>query len=138
MTYGNRVQGSGAPGAPGVGAMGLNGWLDDQPAVITRQVGKGSITYVGAWLDAEILSKFTASLLQQAGVQPILPGVPEGIEVCRRTGEGKSVLILIDHNAEAAQVSLPSPMRNLIGSRSTAVSTIDLPAYGVAVLAIEK
>jgi beta-galactosidase len=138
MTYGNRVQGSGAPGAPGVGATGLNGWLDDQPAVITRQVGNGTITYVGAWLDAETLSKFTANLLQQAGVQPILPGVPEGVEVCRRTGEGKSVLILINHNTDAAEVSLPSPMRNLIGGESTAVSTVNLPAFGVAVLATEK
>jgi beta-galactosidase len=138
MTYGNRVQGSGAPGAPGVGATGLNGWLDDQPAVITRQVGNGTITYVGAWLDAETLSKFTANLLQQAGVQPILPGVPEGVEVCRRTGEGKSVLILINHNTDAAEVSLPSPMRNLIGGESTTVSTVNLPAFGVAVLATEK
>jgi beta-galactosidase len=119
-----------------------NGWLDDQPAAITRQVGKGSITYIGAWLDSETLSKFTAKLLQQAGVQSILPGVPEGVEVCRRTStgsdQGKSVLILINHNTEPAQVSLPSPMHNLIGGESTAVSTLDLPAYGVAVLATEK
>jgi beta-galactosidase len=125
-----------------------NGWLDDQPAVITRKVGKGSITYVGAWLDAALLNDLTTGLLEEAGVHPILPGVPKGVEVCRRTGPGgsgssgsgqnKSVLILINHNATASSVSLPSPMRDLIGSQSTAVSTVDLPAYGVAVLTAEK
>ena len=30
-----------------------NGWLDGQPAAITRKVGKGRITYIGAWLDHE-------------------------------------------------------------------------------------
>jgi beta-galactosidase len=115
-----------------------NGWLDDQPAVITREVGKGSITYVGAWLDAKTLDHLTARLLDQAGVQPILPGVPAGVEVCRRSGAGKSVLILINHNIEAAHVSLPSPMRNLIARESIAVSAVDLPAYGVVALAAEK
>jgi beta-galactosidase len=98
-----------------------NGWLDDQPAVLSRQVGKGSITYVGAWLDP-----------------PILPGVPAGVEVCRRSGEGKSILILINHNTSEAHISLPAPMRDLIGNQGSAVSAIDLPAYGVAVLAAEK
>ena len=43
-----------------------NGWLDGQPAVITRQVGKGSITYVGAWLDDSLMSKLTASWIQMS------------------------------------------------------------------------
>jgi beta-galactosidase len=120
-----------------------NGWLDGQPAVITRQVGKGRITYVGAWLDAALLNDLTTGLLEEAGVHPILPGVPKGVEVCRRAGPGssgqnKSVLILINHNAAASSVSLPSPMHDLIGSQGTAVSTVDLPAYGVAVLAAQK
>jgi len=28
-----------------------NGWLDSQPAAVTRQVGKGRITYIGAWMN---------------------------------------------------------------------------------------
>ena len=115
-----------------------NGWLDDQPAIITRNVGKGSITYVGAWLDADTLSKLTAHLLDEAGVKPILPDVPAGVEVCRRSGAGKSVLILINHNTADEHVSLPTSMRDLIGAQSSAVRAIDLPGYGVAVLEAEK
>ena len=115
-----------------------NGWLDDQPAVLTRQVGKGSITYVGAWLDAETLDKLTAQLLGNAGVKPIPPGVPAGVEVCRRSGAGKSILILINHTTGDQHVFLPAPMRDLIGSQGSAVTAVELPGYGVAVLASEK
>lgn len=109
-----------------------NGWLDHQPAVITRKVGKGSITYVGAWLDDELLSKLTASLLQKSGVQAIVPHAPDGVEVCLRKGNDHSVLILINHNTHDAQVNLPREMRDLLGNTSR--GSVDLPAYGVAVL----
>ena len=110
-----------------------NGWLDNQPAVITRQVGKGTITYVGAWLDPKLMSSLTASLLHQAGVQPILANVPKGVEVCQRSGHGKSILILINHNTVPEHVALPSAMHEILGTPAT-VSSVDLPKYGVAVL----
>lgn len=109
-----------------------NGWLDNQPAVITRKVGKGSITYVGAWLDDDLLAKLTASLLKQSDVQPILPNAPDGVEVCERTGANKSVLILINHNTSEAHVELPRAMNDLLDS--TSHTSVDLPKYGVAVL----
>jgi beta-galactosidase len=114
-----------------------NGWLDDQPAVITRQVGKGNITYVGAWLDTGLMDALTKQVLQQAGVQPTIPSVPNGVEVCRRSNGQKSILILINHNVENEHVTLPGSMRDLIGSGGS-VSAVDLPKYGVAVLEQQK
>jgi beta-galactosidase len=111
-----------------------NGWLDDQPAVLERKVGNGSITYVGAWLDQQLLDKLTTSWLQQAGVKPIVSNTPEGVEVCERSGKGKTVLILINHNTTPQQVTLPAAMTNLLASDHGRVSSVDLPKYGVAVL----
>ena len=54
-----------------------NGWLDDQPAVITPPVGKGRITYVGAWLDPATLDLLTSHMLERVGVHPILRGRPQ-------------------------------------------------------------
>ncbi len=110
-----------------------NGWLNGQPAAITRQVGKGTITYLGAWLDPMLMDHLTSWLLQQAGVQPILANVPDDVEVCRRSGEGKSVLILINHNQQPEHVDLPTPMREVIDHPGT-VTSVDLPIFGVAVL----
>src|SRR5271170_495184 len=109
-----------------------NGWLDNQPAAITRKLGKGSITYIGAWLDDDLLAKVTASLLQQSGVQPVVPNTPDGVEVCLRTGPNKSALILINHNTTDAHIDLPHAMNDVLDRTSR--TSVDLPGYGVAVL----
>jgi beta-galactosidase len=111
-----------------------NGWLDGQPAVLTRQVGRGSITYVGAWLDDALMSKLTASWIQMSHIQPIVPNVPEGVEVCQRSGSGKSVLIVINHSTSSQSIALPSAMKDLLSNDAAPASQLTLPAHGVAVL----
>lgn len=111
-----------------------NGWLDNQPAMITRSVGKGSITYIGAWLDDALVEKLTADFVRQSGITPILAGAPDGVEVCQRTNAHRSVLILINHNAAPQHVDLHGSMRDLLASATPQRTAVDLPAYGVAVL----
>lgn len=112
----------------------FNGWLDGQPAVLERKVGSGSITYVGAWLDQHLLDALTTSWLKDAGVRPIVANTPDGVEVCERTGDGKTVLILINHNTTPETVTLPAAMTNVLGEDHGRVSQVELPEYGVAVL----
>ena len=50
-----------------------NGWLDNQPAVITRTVGTGSITYIGALLDAKLLATTLAPLRTQTSARSSNP-----------------------------------------------------------------
>jgi len=111
-----------------------NGWLDGQPAVVTRQVGKGSITYVGAWLDDGLMGKLTASWIQMSQIQPILPNVPEGVEICRRSGNGKSLVIVINHSATSQSIALGAAMKNLLSDDIGPVSQFVMSAHGVAVL----
>ena len=111
-----------------------NGWLDRQPAVITRRVGSGSITYIGGWLDDSLMRKLTESFVQASQVAPILSNVPEGVEVCRRTGNGKSVIIVINHTTTGQSIALPNAMKDLLQSNASAQTQLDLPAHGVAVL----
>ena len=111
-----------------------NGWLDKQPAMITRSVGKGSITYIGAWLDDALVEKLTADFVRQSGITPILAGAPDGVEVCQRSNAQRSVLILINHYAEPQHVDLHGSMRDVLADGTPQRTAVDLPAYGVAVL----
>jgi beta-galactosidase len=111
---------------------GSAGWLDGQPAILTRQVGKGRITYVGFWPDAATLSALTAEWLKDANVAPLLPHVPEGVEVCERAGDGRRVLVVINHTTAPQHVALPSAMTDLL--KGGTVSNADLDKYGVAAL----
>lgn len=113
-----------------------NGWLDGKPAIITRKVGKGSITYVGAWMDDDGMAKLAKWLTDKSGVKPALGPVPDGVEVDPRYGKDHDVFILVNLSHGSQTVSLPKSMQDvLLGS---SVQSVTLPRYGVAVLSTAK
>lgn len=109
-----------------------NGWLDGQPAAITRQVGKGRITYIGAWFDEPGMSAAAKWMTDISGVKAALGPVPDGIEVYPRTGERGTVFILVNLAKTEQSVLLPSEMIDVLEGGSK--QTVTLPQYGVAVL----
>jgi beta-galactosidase len=110
-----------------------NGWLDDQPAMITRPLGKGSITYLGALLDAALMQQATAWMLEGAHVEPEFGSLPENVELCRRVGTSHTMYILLNHGAQPAEVTLPAPMTDLLQGDAQ-VRAVTLAPQGVAVL----
>ena len=114
-----------------------NGWLDGQPAVLTRPYGKGSITYIGAVLDDKLMAAAAEWMVQKSGVVPVLGPVPDGIEVCRREGANGTIFVLINFDPTPQHVALPHAMQALLGD-SGEVNAVDLPEYGVAVLLESK
>ncbi|HVU45017.1 MAG TPA: beta-galactosidase [Terracidiphilus sp.] len=115
-----------------------NGWLDNQPAMITRSLGKGRITYLGAVLDPGLMKHVIDWATNNAQVKPEFASLPAGIELCRRVGEKRTVYILINHNIAgqnpaALHIALPAEMKDVLHSNQS-VKTIDLGPQGVAVL----
>jgi beta-galactosidase len=110
-----------------------NGWLDGKPAVITRRVGTGSITYVGTVFDEAAMKTLTGWLLGQAHVALPALTVPDDVEASVRVGEDRKVHILVNFGSKEESVHLPSEMKDeMNGGRN--VRDIVLPASGVAVL----
>jgi beta-galactosidase len=109
-----------------------NGWLDDQPAAVTRSYGKGRITYIGAILDDKLMAAAAEWMVQKSGVIPVFGALPEGVEVSRRLGGGKQVFILINYAQESRRVALPHPMKALLDNKQA--ETLELAPYGVSVL----
>jgi beta-galactosidase len=62
---------------------------------------------------------------------PPLP-VPEGIEVCRRVGEGRELYIVINHTPRPVEIGLPGNMRDILAAGET--GRLALPPRGVAML----
>jgi beta-galactosidase len=108
-----------------------NGWLDGHPAAITRAVGRGRITYVGALIDDTLMATLMDGAIDGAGVARDF-AVPDDVELMTREGQGRSVIILINHGRETRTVPLPEPMTDILNGGSTTALT--LPAEGVAVL----
>jgi len=108
-------------------------WLDGRPAVVTRRVGKGSVTYVGAWFDDDILARIAHRLLGDTGIAPLVPNANPDLEIGERAGDGKRVLIAINHGDQAHPFAAPTGARLITGALDKGV----LPAHGVAVLSID-
>jgi len=126
-----------APGAETLIRYGKsNGWLDGQPAAITRPYGKGRITYIGAILDDKLMARAAEWMVHTSGVTPALGPLPDGVEVSRRSGNGKNVFVLVNFKEEEQQVTLPHAMNLLLsGKKGTALR---LPPYGVEVALDQK
>ena len=109
-----------------------NGWLDGQPAAITRKVAKGRITYIGAWLDSKTMESASKWMAAISSVRTPLPDVPEGVEVSVRQGAQGSVFILVNLSKQPRTIALPTAMTDVL--EGGAKNSITLSVYGVAVL----
>jgi beta-galactosidase len=111
-----------------------NGWLDGQPAAITRKVGKGGrISYIGGWFDDAAMKAAAKWMTDESGVQPAFGPVPAGVEVDPRYGpHGEAVFILVNLSKAEQTIQLPKKMLDVLAGGET--SSVTLPNYGVAVL----
>jgi len=110
-----------------------NGWLDGQPAAITRKVGKGRITYIGAWLDPKTMENAVQWMAKTSAVATPLPNIPTGVEASVRQGAHGTVYILVNLSKQPQTIPLPNAMSDVLEGDSK--SSVQLPVYGVAVLA---
>ncbi len=109
-----------------------NGWLDGQPAAITRKVGKGRITYIGAWMDEKAMLAAAKWMAETSGVTAAFGPVPDGVDVYPREGGGKKIFILINFAKTPQTVTLPSTMHSVLDEKD--VSSVSLEHYGVVIL----
>ncbi len=121
------------PGAEVLARYGKsNGWLDGEPAAITRKVGKGRITYIGAWMDDAGMAKAAEWMTTISHVTPAFGPVPKGVEVNARYGKDHTVFILVNLSGATQTLALPRRMRDVLHGEST--NSVELANYGVAVL----
>src|SRR6185437_8998129 len=107
-------------------------WIDGQAAAVTRRIGSGSISYIGAWLDEAAMQRATQWMTSESGVKPDVFAAPAGVEVYRRVAPGREVFIVDNLTQKEQAVSLPTPMQDVLTGRT--LTTVMLPVYGVVVL----
>lgn len=103
-----------------------------QPAITEHRLGRGRAIYVATRPEPALVAGLVGALLDDLGIAAPLQA-PQGVEVTRREGDGRSYLFVLNHNADLAQVPLPRPMHDLL-TGETRVAMLELPAKGVAVL----
>ncbi|MFD9043069.1 beta-galactosidase [Streptomyces bottropensis] len=101
------------------------GELDGLPAVLRR----GRAWYVSTLPEPAELRGLLARVAADAGVRPVLDGLPDGVEAVRRG----DVLFVLNHGRDTVTVEVPGTPRDLL-TGATVTGTLSLARYGVAVL----
>jgi beta-galactosidase len=105
------------------------------PVVTCNQFGAGSAYYVATDPEDAFLDELARRLLADRRIEPPLE-VPPGVEVTARERDGQSVLFLLNHMAEMAQVALPvnAHFRDLL-REIPVTETVTLAPHDVRILA---
>jgi beta-galactosidase len=118
------------------GATALAHWsaddaiLGDAPAITSNTFGHGRVIYVGGYCDIVAAGR----IFDVLGIAPLIKA-PRHVELIVREMQGTPALALLNHSPIKQRVSgLQRGCRDLFTGRKVSGTTLDLPAYGVAIL----
>ncbi|WP_406090109.1 beta-galactosidase [Streptomyces sp. NBC_01013] len=102
-----------------------DGELAGLPAVLRR----GRARYLSTLPEAAALRALLGDVVREAGVTPVLAGLPDGVEAVRRG----DLLFLLHHGRDAVTVTVPGSYEDLLTGEK-ALDRVELGRHGVAVL----
>lgn len=82
-------------------------WLDGRAALLTRRVGQGQISLLGAWLDGAGMVNVAEWACRQQGVPLPWGRLPEGIEVSCRQATDRRIHVICNHGVQDCSLRLP-------------------------------
>ncbi|WP_433463384.1 beta-galactosidase [Spirillospora sp. CA-128828] len=110
-----------------------SGALAGGPAVTRNRLGRGTAWYLATRPVPATMRALLDRVREEAGVGPVLPGLPDGVQArARRSADGLRYVVL-NHGSTEATVELPAPMRDEL-SGAGPFTTLHLAARDVKLL----
>jgi beta-galactosidase len=110
-----------------------------QPVITVNEFGKGRAYYVGARFGEDLLSAFYGGLLAELALSgPLEAELPKGVMVQRRVKGSEAFLFVVSFRSEPTRVSLGQREYTSLIDQSPVKGTLELPAFGSAVLRAEN
>jgi beta-galactosidase GanA len=110
-----------------------NAWLTGEPAALEHRYGQGAIVYLGALVDPALMRTFVGRILGAAHVSSPFGVLPSGVELMRRVGADREIVIVINHGPMPRTIHLPYALQDVL-HRGRTVRTLRLASQGIAVL----
>ncbi|GMA23990.1 beta-galactosidase [Luteimicrobium album] len=107
-----------------------SGPLSGLPAITRRALDEGTVTYVSCVLEQAALARLLQDVVARAGVLPVA-AADAGIDLVRRSGQGRSFLFCLSHLEHAGKVDVHG--RDLVSGRLLSGVT-EIQAGGVLVV----
>jgi beta-galactosidase len=92
------------------------GWYAGTPAVLRRTAGSGQLVHVATIAEDRFHNDLLATLVREAGIQPILPGsIPEEVELTERTGtDGQKLIFALNWSDRSVSFQIPQPLTDFL------------------------
>lgn len=104
------------------------------PAVSMNEFGKGKAYYVATRPEEAFYRDFLQMILDENDVKPVFESCP-GVEATVREKEGRRYLFLLNHNTEAAEVTVDVDSVDIItGLSYQAGDKLSMDSFGVVIL----
>ncbi|GGJ38716.1 beta-galactosidase [Deinococcus roseus] len=90
------------------------------PALTRHRSGKGTAYYVATSPEEAFLKDLVRHLIQETGIKPVLANLPAGVEVTKRSKNGRDFLFLLNHNPTEVEVDLGNTaLHNLLNDQKS-------------------
>ena len=109
------------------------GYYAGLPAVTRHAFGKGCAWYLGTEFEQAFYNDLLKVLARETGLTPPL-AVPAGVEVTRRSCEGKEFLFLLNQRNEAQSIDLNGLSGTEILANCQIAGSLELAPWGVAII----
>jgi len=105
-------------------------------AMTFKRVGQGRVFYVGTYLSPQNSRSIMSEVLEDVEIRPYLRGLPESVEIARRSGNGYSLLFLLNHSSEPQTIPSAPRGRDLISAQNITGGPLTLAGKDVAIIRI--
>lgn len=118
------------------GAEALGTYRDDfyagMPALTCNRTGEGHAYFIAARMGDDFHADFARHIAEQAGVQPVLEGLPQGVSATLRRGQDGDYIFIMNFTPGAIDMDIPQGYDML--AQAQAGGHISLPPRGTVVL----
>ena len=97
-------------------------YLKDSPAATERDFGKGKAVYYGSLFNLEAARHLVKHYANEAGLKPLMAGVPEQVEVTCRTKDQTDFYFLLNHGDSQAIVNVGNGFVDVLSGEPAAAS----------------
>ncbi|MDA1044220.1 MAG: beta-galactosidase [Verrucomicrobia bacterium] len=113
-------------------------FYEGRPALTVNRFGKGQAYYMATYTDQPFLDDFYKETARRLGINRALPGaLPEGVTAQIRSDGKTEFVFVMNFTTQTVTIEIGRGHRDLI-SGSAVGSKLELPGYGVSVLARES
>ena len=105
-------------------------------AITSRRVGEGAVIYVGAYLTDDLVTHFVPGILSRADVHPLLPDLPEGVEVTVREAADRQLMFILNTREQRIHVRGVPDGLDLLTGTPVESHAVHLGEYGCSIIQV--